>query len=138
MELGTIIFNLLYAMFWAGVVTVLVIVFIEGLIIPFKRDKALKEARDAGHEIVAKRVKFQHQTRQEGRKKIWGYYEYEYGGKKYKYKNTFSSMPPKEIVLYYKNQPQKAKPEATFGGVESGYGTVFCVITIIMFLIGIV
>ena len=35
--------------------------FIEGVITPFKRSKALREARDAGHEIVAKRVKFQHQ-----------------------------------------------------------------------------
>lgn len=137
MELGTIIFNLLYAMFWAGVVTAIVIVFIEGVITPFKRSKALIEARDAGHEIVAKRVKFHSESGAKRRNRIWGYYEYEYGGKKYKYKNTFSSMPPEEITLYFKNKPQKAKPESNFGGVESGYGSLFCVVTVIMFFIGI-
>lgn len=138
MELGVIIFNLLYAMFWSGVVTVIVIVFIEGLITPFKRSKALREARDAGHEIVAKRVKFHRETGSSGRNKIWGYFEYEYKNRTYIYKAKFRSMPPEEIILYFKNKPEKAKTESNFGGIESGYGTVFCVVTVIMFLIGLV
>lgn len=137
MEFATIIFNLLYSMFWAGGVTFVVILIVDGVIMTLKKNKAIREARDAGHEIIAKRVDFKSQ-RGQSRNKIIGYYEYRYDNKTYKYKNTFYQYPPEEITLYFKNKPEKAKTEDSFGGAESGYGTVFFGVTILMFILRLV
>ncbi len=137
MGIRTMIFNLLYAMFWAGGITFVVILIVDGITMPFKKNQALREARDAGHEIIAKRVEFKHQRGQQRRKYIWGYYEYEYKNCRYTYKNTFQNMPPDTITLYFKNNPKKARPEGSFGGIESGYGWIFLVSTGILFLMRI-
>lgn len=104
MEIQTIIFNLLYSMFGAGVVTFITIMFIENIITPFRRSKALREARDAGHEVVAKQVRYKNEYTYGG-SETWGYFEYEYDNRTYVYKRRFNSLPPKEITLYFKTKP---------------------------------
>lgn len=134
MEFGAILSNLFVSMCWACGITFVVTLFREGLYVTLNKSKLLREARDAGHMIIAKLVKVKHEHGVNS-KYIWGYYEYQYRNKTYKYKNSFLNYPPEEIILYFKDKPEKASTEEGFGGSETGYAPLFIVVTVIIFLI---
>lgn len=132
--MGTVILNLFNAMCWAGMLTLVAYVFVDGLILTFKKNKALREAREAGHEIVASLIDFKHEVGNQGRSYIWGYYEYEYENRKYKYRQRYLNHPEDKVILYFKKRPEKAKEEMEFGGSEGGYGIFFLAVTGFIFV----
>lgn len=134
MEMGIVILNLFNAMCWAGMATIVVYMFVDGIIMQTKKNKALREARDAGHEVVARLIDFKYEAGNEGRSYVWGYYEYEYMNRKYKYRQRYLNLPKDEVILYFKKRPEKAKEEMEFGGAESGYGTFFLIVTGVIFI----
>ncbi|MBQ8627782.1 MAG: hypothetical protein IJ419_16755 [Agathobacter sp.] len=135
MDLQVIIINIFMAAFWGGVITFIIFIVINGLIMPFTKSKALRKARDLGHEVIAKRVDYKYEKGSEGGWDVWAKYEFEYSNRKYFFRDRYIAEAPKEEVLYFKKNPRKAKPITRFGGAESGHFMVFLISTGFMWLI---
>lgn len=108
----------------------------NSFIAPFKRKELLVKARDEGRMVVGHLVDFHfHQSSENAGQyanKVYGVYEFEVDGKKYKYKGWFSGMPSEEKLLYYKHNPQKACEEHEFGVLESGSFLIFIIAVILV------
>lgn len=111
----------------------------NSFIAPFKRTKLLIKAREEGRMVVGHLVDFHfHQSNENAgvyENKVFGVYEFEVKGKKYKYKQWMSGMPPEEKLLYYKKNPNKACEEQDFGILEGGFLLRFLIAVILIALL---
>lgn len=108
----------------------------NSFIAPFKRTKLLIKAREEGRMVVGHLVDFHfHQSNENAgvyENKVYSVYEFEVKGKKYKYKQWLSGMPPEEKLLYYKHNPNKACEEHTFGILEGGFLLRFVIAVVLI------
>ncbi len=87
----------------------------------FQKKKKLQYAKDLGHVVEAHCVKRREPTGiAEPTDKYYATYSFEFKGKEYKRRFTFSSSPPTQMILYFYKKPSKAEPENSFIGVETG------------------
>lgn len=78
---------------------------------PFARNSLLRDAQKKGNIVVAHYLKSYDIINDDGTYsgKRTGIYQYEYGGKKYRYKIvTTDTITPDELTLYYSKNPRKA------------------------------
>lgn len=125
------------AMVISGLATAVITLLLNLLVMPFTRIKALSKAAKAGNIVEAVRTNIIYPRGSVNFEKdgtIWGYYEYEYAGKRYKYKGRFSNTPPRTLLLYFKKNPAKADTEDWFGYVKDEWKTIFCVLTVVFFI----
>lgn len=120
-----------------GIVTAIIVCFINIFIMPFRKNREWNDAVNSGRVIVAKRIKYRYPTGDDylTDNYVWGYYQYEYGNKKKRIMLRFPTVPPETLELYYKKNPAKAKTANSFGGMETGIGRIFLIMTLISFVI---
>lgn len=128
--------RVLIALFLGLIGYSIVKIFINMFIMPFTKGKELQKANEQGRVITANFVKSIHPkgvgaTSDHG---VWGIYEYEYDGKKYKYKGLYNLSAPVNETLYFKKNPKKATNSMNFGKMENGKFSLFAVVFIIVFI----
>lgn len=111
---------------------------------PFINKKLIEKAKVKGNVIVARLVnhydKYDHSGKyQRMTGKEIGIYEYEVNGRKYKYKFISINTLPKEITLYYLNNPKKATiQKELFITQRSPWISSFLIICLICWIISFI
>ena len=117
-----------------GAVGTVIIRFVfNALIMPFRRKGALLNAK----RVEAERVDYIYPRGVENigtESYVWGIYEYEVNGRKYKYKARYVSTPPSTEILYYKKNPAKATNSVSYGKNEFDWKPIFIVLTLVGFV----
>ncbi len=94
----------------AGIATAIVVIIIEGIVFRnYKpRDKKLEKAINLGHIIKADLVRSWDDHYDWSVRNFWyyGIYKYEVNGVSYEYHYKEKSSPPKQVNLYYVNNPR--------------------------------
>lgn len=136
--IATIAAYLFIAMVCSAILTAIICLFLNIFVMPFFKEKARCQAEKDGRVVEAKNVKWESPVSMDKDCKYyaeyWGYYEYTYKGKQYKYKAPFNYFPPDSIILYFKKNPAKAKHELDFGYIEDEWKPFFGVLTLIFFI----
>lgn len=135
--MGDLFGTLIWSAIVGGVMTVIIVSFINIFIMPFRKNREWNDAVNSGRVIVAKRIKYRYPAGEDflTDNYVWGYYQYEYGNKKKKITMRFPSVPPETIELYYKKNPAKATTVTKFGRMENGGFKIFLIMTLISFVI---
>lgn len=122
-------------------VTPLAQVLIRLLYSPFVREKKVQEAKEKGHVITANFVRADSilQETKGGGLISSGHryveYEYEYGGKKYKYIGKTASDYPDTITLYFDKKPKHAASEHEYSPDVHDWKKVYLCATVIMVIL---
>lgn len=107
---------------------------------PKKRETALNQALAKGH-VVTAILKKRHSSvrdpfsRSASGKVDLGIYEYEYKGRKYRYK-LYDGQLPATVKLYFVKSPQKASEAAALGRSDTCWPLVIAVIASVIYAIG--
>lgn len=115
--------------------------------VPLIRNKLLKDAQEKGNVVVAHYVKSHEIMNDNGEfgstssGKSIGIYQYQYGGKNYKYKIVTRDHMPDEITLYFSKKPGKATLADEIGLRESHwfiyYLILSLIIAVVIFFLGV-
>ncbi len=109
---------------------------------PLVRNSLLKDAQEKGNIVVAHYLKSCDIINDDGTYsgKRTGIYQYEYGGKKYRYKIVTTDSMPDELTLYYSKNPRKAALPDAIGFREYNrflyYIILSAIIAVIVFFTG--
>lgn len=107
---------------------------------PAKRQRFVEEAKRRQHVVTARLVRCVYPAAGERKgsdKEYTAFYEYEYGGKQYRYR-ILSYSPPDELTLYFMNDPRQAVTEgdiATKGGFKPGFLIIYIIAVVIVAMV---
>lgn len=107
---------------------------------PKRNEAALKEAISKGHVVTAKLKKIRSSVKDPQSRSAMGLidlgiYEYEYKGRKYKYK-LYSKKLPYTVTLYFLKSPRKAVEAPAMGRSDTCWPVIIAVIACIIYLLG--
>lgn len=128
--------RIVVALFFGLIGYGVVLAFINMFIMPFTKEKELQKAHEKGRVITANFLKSIHPkgAGSASEPRIWGIYEYQYNGKKYKYKNVYGISPPCQETLYFKKNPKNAKNRVSFGRMENGKFMLYLMMSLLIFI----
>lgn len=134
--------RLVVVAFYSGIGTLAICLFCNIFILPFTKVKDMEKAKKDGRVVTARLVSMVHPNTNGyddfdagGRLAIQGKYQYVYKGRLYKYSGLFDGVPPREIQLYFRKNPKKARTAQHFARVESEWKPLFVVLTAIGYVV---
>lgn len=101
---------------------------------PLVREKKVQKAIAKGNVVRAKFAEYTSMYPMPNGK--WeGLYEYQYGGKTYKYRGVAYGALPDEITLYFETRPERATVRSQMGYRESRFWKYFWWVLLAIFIV---
>lgn len=134
--------RLVVVAFYSGIGTLVISLFCNIFILPFTKIKDMEKAKKEGRVVTATLVSMVQPNTNGyddfdagGRLAILGKYQYLYNGRRYRYSGLFDGVPPREIQLYFRKDPKKARSAQHFARLESEWKLIFLVLTALGFVV---
>lgn len=107
--------SLFAGLIFGGIATLIICGFLNTLVLPFRRKKALAEAKT----VTANLADIRYPVGEDSCDAVTGIFEYEVDGRTYKYKCDYCTYPPETETLYYTKNPAHAKTKEHFGVIRN-------------------